>query len=289
MRSVPAPSAAWRISCSSWFRSWVSSARASSERSPMSPSMFSSPPGRSASSCSRSIALALAARESAGGVVEGRSAGRRRTPDQNRSKSWSKVGMSSPRFTMVARRASLKTSRSSSESSSRASKASIASAVGDADPALPQDVRELEIFCSACRPPGRLVQHALLVPARRRAPPCGARPSWRRWVRRASRRLLFFWSSLSSSALGLPDVALVLEDDVEGLALTRSSSSSVALSASSARAQSSVSLMDGVFFRSSLRKRCITPTSSSDETGCSAPGTLTSRIFTSSSSFGKSM
>ena len=61
------------------------------------------------------------------------------------------------------------------------------------------------------------------------------------------------------------------------VSFTSASSSAVAFSASSARAQSSVSLIDGVFLRSSLRSRCITPTSSS-ASRWPTPGTLVSRM-----------
>ena len=69
------------------------------------------------------------------------------------------------------------------------------------------------------------------------------------------------------------------------VSFTSSSSSDVALSASSARAQSSVSLIDGVFFRSSVRSFCISATRSA-ASFASIPGTLTSRILRSTSSSG---
>ena len=150
----------------------------------------------------------------------------------------------------------------------------------DADPALAQDVRELEDLLLHAGLRSRLVQRALLGrggrAARRAAAGLAARAS-----------PAFFWSSLSSSACAFRTSPSYLRITLK-VWLTSSASSSVAFSASSARAQSSVSLIDGVFLRSSWRSRCIMPTRSSTSPA-DAPGTFVSRMRFSSSSLGKSM
>jgi hypothetical protein len=69
---------------------------------------------------------------------------------------------------------------------------------------------------------------------------------------------------------------------------TTSAFSTGTCSSSSARAQSSVSLIDGAFFRSSVRSACTNATSSR-RSRASTPGTRTSMIRRSSAGSGKPM
>ena len=177
--------------------------------------------------------------------------------------------MSSPRFTIVVRSASLKISRSSIESSSSAANASIASATETRIPLLRSRFVNSRIFF--CIGPRLASAATPFLAAGAAARPGAGAPAWR------AASPAFFASSLPSSLLRLPDVALVLEDHVAACRSRAPRRAPSTFSASSARAQSSVSLIDGVFFRSSLRSRCITPTSSSASRS-PTPGTLGSRI-----------
>ena len=114
-----------------------------------------------------------------------------------------------------------------------------------------------------------------------------ARPSWRRRGRRAGAPRRGRPSApprRPSARAARPSSACAFAMSPSYLRITLSVSGSPAprrarsaFSASSARAQSSVSLIDGVFFRSSLRSRCIMPTRSS-ASRWPTPGTLVSRM-----------
>ena len=122
--------------------------------------------------------------------------------------------MSSPRLTIVVRRASLNSSRSSSGQLVERLEGVDRLGHRDPHPGLAQQVRELDDLLLHGGPrdrgprAGRLVENALLGAA-----------GWRATGRGSSggASAAFCCSSLPSSALGLLDVALVLEDDVQGV------------------------------------------------------------------------